>query len=43
MKRFLPSILKVVVFGQDAMLFREFVGYPDYARRVRFKLLPGLW
>jgi protein-S-isoprenylcysteine O-methyltransferase Ste14 len=28
---------------EDAFLHRELAGYPDYAQRVRYKLLPGLW
>ncbi|HEY3445818.1 MAG TPA: isoprenylcysteine carboxylmethyltransferase family protein [Myxococcales bacterium] len=28
---------------EDAMLRRGLAGYPEYASRVRFRLLPGLW
>ena len=28
---------------EDAMLHRELAGYADYAARVRFRLLPGIW
>jgi protein-S-isoprenylcysteine O-methyltransferase Ste14 len=28
---------------EDAFLHRELAGYPEYAGRVRYKLLPGLW
>ncbi|WP_349962229.1 isoprenylcysteine carboxylmethyltransferase family protein [Rhizobium sp. ZPR3] len=28
---------------EDALLQAELEGYADYARRVRFRLLPGLW
>lgn len=28
---------------EDALLRRELPGYADYARRVRFRLLPGVW
>jgi protein-S-isoprenylcysteine O-methyltransferase Ste14 len=28
---------------EDRFLHRELAGYSDYAGRVRFKLLPGLW
>jgi protein-S-isoprenylcysteine O-methyltransferase Ste14 len=28
---------------EDATLRRELPGYADYARRVRFRLVPGLW
>jgi protein-S-isoprenylcysteine O-methyltransferase Ste14 len=29
--------------GEERMLRRELSGYDDYARRVRFRLVPGLW
>jgi protein-S-isoprenylcysteine O-methyltransferase Ste14 len=28
---------------EDATLRRELPGYADYARRVRFRLVPGVW
>jgi protein-S-isoprenylcysteine O-methyltransferase Ste14 len=28
---------------EDRMLRRELPGYDDYARRTRYRLLPGLW
>jgi protein-S-isoprenylcysteine O-methyltransferase Ste14 len=28
---------------EDAMLRHELPGYDDYARRVRFRLMPGVW
>jgi protein-S-isoprenylcysteine O-methyltransferase Ste14 len=28
---------------EDALLRAELDGYPDYARRTRFRLVPGLW
>jgi protein-S-isoprenylcysteine O-methyltransferase Ste14 len=28
---------------EDRTLHRELPGYPDYARRVRYRLVPGLW
>ncbi len=28
---------------EDRVLHNELPGYPDYARRVRWRLLPGLW
>lgn len=28
---------------EDALLRRELLGYAEYARRVRFRLVPGLW
>jgi protein-S-isoprenylcysteine O-methyltransferase Ste14 len=29
--------------GEERMLRQELPGYDDYARRVRFRLVPGLW
>ncbi len=29
--------------GEERMLRRELPGYEDYARQVRFRMLPGLW
>jgi protein-S-isoprenylcysteine O-methyltransferase Ste14 len=28
---------------EDRMLLAELEGYPAYAERVRYRLLPGLW
>jgi protein-S-isoprenylcysteine O-methyltransferase Ste14 len=28
---------------EDRTLRSELPGYPDYARRVRFRLVPGIW
>jgi protein-S-isoprenylcysteine O-methyltransferase Ste14 len=28
---------------EDRMLLRELRDYPDYARRVRYRLVPGVW
>lgn len=29
--------------GEEAMLARELEGYEEYARRVRYRLVPPLW
>jgi protein-S-isoprenylcysteine O-methyltransferase Ste14 len=29
--------------GEERMLHRELTGYDDYARQVRFRMVPGLW
>jgi len=29
--------------GEERMLMRELDGYEDYANRVRFRFVPGLW
>jgi protein-S-isoprenylcysteine O-methyltransferase Ste14 len=31
------------VVGEERMPRRELTGYDDYARRVRFRMVPGLW
>jgi len=28
---------------EDRMLQRELEGYAEYARRVRYRLVPGIW
>jgi protein-S-isoprenylcysteine O-methyltransferase Ste14 len=28
---------------EDRFLHRELAGYPEYARKVRYRLLPGIW
>jgi protein-S-isoprenylcysteine O-methyltransferase Ste14 len=45
---FLPALLTAAWVAlrtalEDRMLRRELAGYEDYARRVRWKLLPGIW
>lgn len=45
---FVPAIATVAAtivrtVMEEATLFRELDGYADYARRVRFRLLPGIW
>jgi len=37
------SILMLRTHWEDQTLQAELVGYRDYARRVRFRLIPGLW
>ena len=44
----IPSLVIDVLFvvrtgKEDKMLREELPGYHDYAQRVRFRLLPGLW
>ena len=36
-------LLLIRTNAEDKTLRRELPGYADYARRVRFKWLPGLW
>jgi protein-S-isoprenylcysteine O-methyltransferase Ste14 len=37
------SLLVIRTFLEDNTLLRELDGYPEYARRVRRRLIPGLW
>ncbi|HKR86577.1 MAG TPA: isoprenylcysteine carboxylmethyltransferase family protein [Phenylobacterium sp.] len=39
---FIP-LLAARVLGEEAMLFAGLPGYADYARKVRFRLAPGIW
>jgi protein-S-isoprenylcysteine O-methyltransferase Ste14 len=38
---FLPLLLRTA--REDRILHEQLEGYADYARRVRFRLLPGVW
>ena len=43
-----PTLLIVAIFiyrtyREDLMLTAGLVGYPEYAARVRYRLLPGVW
>lgn len=40
---FAGAMLVLRTSWEDALLRTGLVGYGDYARRVRFRLLPGLW
>ena len=45
---FLPVIFIAIVLGirtslEDKTLQAELEGYREYARRVRYRLLPGIW
>ncbi len=47
-RAFVPAALAAVwvvlrTALEDALLRRELQGYAEYARRVRFRLLPGVW
>ncbi len=39
---YLPVIVKRIR-GEEAVLARELPGYPEYMRKVRFRLIPGVW
>ena len=45
---FLPAVLLTILLVirtalEDRVLHEELAGYRDYARRVRYRLLPGVW
>ena len=45
---FVPALIAVIVFVirtalEDRMLHAELPGYTEYATRVRFRLIPGVW
>lgn len=40
---FLPLIIISRIFNEEKVLCRELPGYADYLRRVRFRLIPGIW
>jgi protein-S-isoprenylcysteine O-methyltransferase Ste14 len=45
---FIPSVLACAVILvrtalEDRTLQRELAGYAEYSRRVRYRLLPGVW
>ncbi|MGC8640620.1 MAG: methyltransferase family protein [Isosphaeraceae bacterium] len=37
------ALLVVRTVLEDRMLYRELPGYEEYARRVRYRLVPGVW
>jgi len=44
----LPAVLAMIVLIvrtalEDRMLVEELAGYRDYAARVRYRLVPGVW
>ena len=45
---FVPALIAVVLLViraalEDRMLHAELTGYTEYAARVRFRLIPGVW
>ena len=36
-------IISARIVGEERMLRRELLGYDDYAKQVRYRLVPGLW
>lgn len=39
----LIPLLVARTLGEEAVLTRDLAGYGDYTRRVRYRLVPGLW
>jgi protein-S-isoprenylcysteine O-methyltransferase Ste14 len=39
----LPLIIIMRIFNEEKVLSRELEGYRKYARRVKFRLIPGVW
>lgn len=37
------SLIVVRTVLEDRLLHRDLAGYPDYAGKVRFRLVPGVW
>ena len=47
-RAFLPALISVLLLLirtalEDRMLRYELAGYQEYANRVRFRLIPGVW
>jgi protein-S-isoprenylcysteine O-methyltransferase Ste14 len=45
---FLPAVFSIILLVirtnlEDKALWNELEGYRDYAQRVRYRLLPGIW
>jgi len=36
-------LLVIRTYLEDTTLQKELTGYADYAKKVRFRLLPGIW
>ncbi|TFG75658.1 MAG: isoprenylcysteine carboxylmethyltransferase family protein [Chrysiogenales bacterium] len=40
---FIPLVIIARIFNEEKVLSRELPGYRKYARRVKFRLIPGVW
>ncbi len=40
---FVPLILIARIFNEEKVLGRDLEGYTDYTRRVKYRLIPGIW
>jgi protein-S-isoprenylcysteine O-methyltransferase Ste14 len=39
----MPFALILRIKAEEKLLMRELAGYPEYAQRVRYRLIPGIW
>ena len=39
----IPVILVARIFNEERFLSRELEGYEEYTRRVKYRLIPGIW
>ncbi|MEJ0023733.1 MAG: hypothetical protein WDN76_10120 [Alphaproteobacteria bacterium] len=37
------AAIAVRALGEEAVLLRDLAGYGDYQRKVRWRLMPGVW
>ncbi len=40
---FIPLVIIARIFNEEQVLRRELAEYRKYARRVKFRLIPGIW
>jgi protein-S-isoprenylcysteine O-methyltransferase Ste14 len=40
---FVPLILIARIFNEEKVLGKDLEGYSDYSRRVKYRLIPGVW
>lgn len=40
---FIPVVLGFRIGKEEAMLIRELEGYEEYRRKIRYRLIPGIW
>jgi protein-S-isoprenylcysteine O-methyltransferase Ste14 len=39
----IPAVMVARIFNEEKVLREKLEGYVDYARRVRYRLIPGIW
>jgi protein-S-isoprenylcysteine O-methyltransferase Ste14 len=40
---FITTVLVIRTYLEDSTLKKRLAGYREYAQRVRYRLLPGVW